>query len=162
MSKLKQSCDSTGYTWQTKCHMRTSSMTWITAQRNLWELHSSVWCSPPSNTHIQEAGRLQAVLLAPQQQLQPLQAPVTALQWVWNICSEKTQGETLPQRKLHRDTYRKQDWAAWMSEHPPKRMFLFKSHFESQEPTVSLGLCHKTWLNPRVQLSRAHRGLGRW
>lgn len=46
-------------------------------------------------THIQEASRLQAILLAPQQQLQPLQAPVGALQWVWNICSDETWGKTL-------------------------------------------------------------------
>lgn len=48
------------------------------------------------DTHVQEAAGLQAVLLAPQQQLQPFQAPVGALQRVRNICSEKRQGEALP------------------------------------------------------------------
>lgn len=41
MSRSKQSCDSAGYMWQIKCHTRTSSMTWIAAQRNLCELPSS-------------------------------------------------------------------------------------------------------------------------
>lgn len=52
--------------------------------------------SATPDTHIQEAGGLQAVLLAPQQELQPFHAPVGALQRVWNICSEETQAEILP------------------------------------------------------------------
>lgn len=159
-SRSKQSCDSTGSMWQIKCHKRTSSMVYLiySPEVPLWTSQLFPAAAPVEggpDTHIQEAGGLQAVLLAPQQQLQPFQAPVRAFQRVWNICSEKRQGEILPRMRLA------QIHIESRTEQPSNMRFMLKSHFENQEPTASLGLCHMSWFNPGspTQQSRQATGL---
>lgn len=37
---------------------------------------------------------------------------------------------------------------------------MFKSHFENQEPTVSLDLCHVIWFNLRSTTQQSTQGTG--
>lgn len=155
MSRLKQSCDSTGYMWQIKCHTRTSSMTWFTAQRNLCELHSCLMQPSQQHSHPRgwqapgcTAGSSAAAAAPPGSS----QCPPTGLKYLfW----ENTRGDIATKETLISifDTYVQK---AGLGSLPKGCLNLIL------KSTVSLGSWHKTWFHPRVQLRRAHRGLGRW